>query len=98
MNYPIIWSPKAKITYYNILRYLSEEWTEKEVIDFTHRVSITIKHISHNYQLYPYSVRKNAYRAVITKQTSLLYRFKNGSVQLVMFWDNRQNPDKLTKV
>ena len=36
-DYPIIWSPKAKITYYHILEYIEENWTAKELRAFVNR-------------------------------------------------------------
>lgn len=34
-------------------------------------------------------------QAVITEQTSLLYRVTPTQIQLLYFWDNRQDPERL---
>ena len=41
------------------------------------------------------STKKETVRkVVITKQTSLFYEIFNGVIELLHFWDNRQNPEK----
>ncbi len=94
-SYSIIWSPKARITYTHTLEYLYEEWTEKELKAFMHRTEEVIKYISNNPQLYSYSKEADAYRCVVVKQVSLFYRIKSNHIELLVFWDNRQNPEKL---
>ena len=34
---------------------------------------------------------------VVTKQTSLFYRFDSKTIKVVTIFDNRMNPDKLKK-
>jgi plasmid stabilization system protein ParE len=97
MIFNIIWSPKAKETYYNIIYYLIENWTKKEIQNFIHRTEIVLDHVGQNYLLYPYSKKGNAYRAVINRQVSLYYRTKGSNIELLIFWDNRLNPKKLVK-
>lgn len=58
-NYYIIWSPKAKITYYHILEYIEENWTKKELRTFVNRTKQVLKHISQNPALYPYSAQSD---------------------------------------
>ena len=42
--------------------------------------------------------RKDVRKAVITKHLSVYYRFNKTAIQLLHFWDNRQNPDNLGEV
>ena len=93
----IVWSPKARKTYYDVIYYLLKNWTDKEVQNFIKRSEIVLNHIGQNYLLYPYSTQENVYRAVINRQISLFYRTKGSNVELLIFWDNRLNPKKLTK-
>jgi plasmid stabilization system protein ParE len=94
-SYKVIWSPNATLTYYQILRYLDEKWTSKEIDAFVLRTEEAIDHICENPLLFPYSVKNNIHRCVIVKQVSLFYQINNETIELLIFWDNRQNPVKL---
>jgi plasmid stabilization system protein ParE len=95
MSKPAVWSPIAKITYFQILEYLDENWTKKELRAFVLRTQEAIAHICANPLLYPYSEESNTHRCVIVKQVSLFYRNQPSSIELLLFWDNRQDLLKL---
>jgi plasmid stabilization system protein ParE len=94
-GYTIIWSPKARITYYQIMEYLLEKWTFKELDTFISRTEEVIAHIYNNPLLYPYSKESDTHKCVLVKQISLFYRVKTNTVELLIFWDNRQDPAKI---
>jgi plasmid stabilization system protein ParE len=94
-TYSVIWSPKARLTYYKILEYLVENWTLKELEDFVDRTEDVINHICDNPLLYPYSGKGEIHRCVVVKQINLFYRIKTTTIELLVFWDNRQDPAKL---
>jgi len=73
----IIWSPRARITYINILNYLEKEWGENFVHNFITEVTDILMHISRNPKMF-ISTRKNKYirKGIITKHISLYYRIK----------------------
>jgi plasmid stabilization system protein ParE len=60
MAYNIIWSLKAKNTYYQILEYLESDWSDKEVNDFINRTEEVLtfiavnpsQYINYNYEQY----------------------------------------------
>lgn len=91
----IIWSPTARITYFQILEYLDDNWTEKEVKAFITRTEEAISHIGANPLLYQYSEVSNTHRCVIVKQVSLFYRNQPSTIELLVFWDTRQDLSKL---
>jgi len=93
--YIVIWSPNARITYYRILEYLEQNWTIKEIEAFINRTEQVIKHINQSPLHYPYSKLSDSYRCVFIKQVSLFYRIKQQEIELLIFWDNRQDPAKL---
>lgn len=71
----VIWSSKARITFFNILDYLDTNWTKKEIIQFHQRTEIIIRAIRKNPGIFPHSLKhKNIRRAVIDKNNSLFYR------------------------
>jgi plasmid stabilization system protein ParE len=95
MPYPVIWSPRARITYYQILDYLDKKWTFREIENFIDRTEEALSHISQDPLLYQYSKENNTFRCVLVKQVSLFYRLRSGQIELLIFWDNRQDPMEL---
>ena len=95
MSLTVIWLPEAEITFLGILEYLEQNWTSKEINKFIDRTDEVIKFIQQNPKQYIYSKKKDAYRAVVTKHTILYYKIKPARVELLTFWDTRQDPEKL---
>ena len=94
----IIWSPRARITFLNILNYLDKEWGKNSVVNFISEVTDILMKISRNPKMFV-STKKNIYirKGIITKHISLYYRIKprKNEIELLTFWDNRQDPRKL---
>lgn len=94
----VIWSAKARITYFNVLDYLEKHWTKKEIIQFSNRTEMVIRVIQKNPGIFPYSFKhKNIRKAIIDKNNSFFYQVDkaNKSIYLLTFFDNRQNPENL---
>ena len=95
MNYTVVWSAEAESTYRELLTFLEDRWSTKQMIRFVERCEEVIAFIEHNPLLYPVSETKEIHRAVISPQTSLYYYLTGEIVVLLSFEDNRQNPDRL---
>ena len=91
----ISWTPQAKISYFNIIEYLQEEWTDKEIKKFAHKTEVILKLISKNPKVFIRSGKKDIHKGFITKQISLYYKIEKEGVVLLTFWNNSQSPDKL---
>jgi plasmid stabilization system protein ParE len=92
----ISWSPRARKTYIHIADFILLKWSKKEVKKFNDITSSTILQIAQNPELFIASKqKKNIRKGFITKHTSLLYKIKPNEIELLYFWDNRQNPKKL---
>lgn len=48
MSYSITWSPTARIMYYQVLEYLDDRWTIKEIEAFISRTEEVINYICDN--------------------------------------------------
>lgn len=71
----IIWSAKAKITFFHVIDYLNANWTKKEIIQFNQRTQITIKAIRKNPHIFPSSAKnKDIRKALINKNNSFYYK------------------------
>ena len=95
MSYSIKWLPEAEITFALVIEYLEKNWTVKQIENFINRTEQVIDFISQNPKQYHYSKKKDVYQAVVTRQISLYYRINREEIELLIFWDNRQNPEKL---
>jgi plasmid stabilization system protein ParE len=94
----IRWTPTARLTYFKVLEYLSKTWIIKEVESFIHETEHTIAQIAENPYMFKASKKKrNVRKGFITEYNSLYYRVKpiKKEIQLITFWDNRQNPAKI---
>jgi plasmid stabilization system protein ParE len=81
-----------------LLEYLESEWSSKVKTDFIKKLDKSLKQI----QKYPDSCQqtdfvKGLHMLVVTKQTSVFYRFDSKSISIVTIFDNRMNPKKLKK-
>ncbi len=94
----IVWSAKAKITFLNVLDYLNENWTKKEIIQFNQRTQITINAIRKNPNIFPASIKsKEIRKAIIDKNNSFYYKIDlyQQEIHLLTFFDCRQDPKKV---
>lgn len=94
----VIWSAKARITYFSVLDYLEKHWTKKEIIRFSYKTESVIRAIQKNPGIFPYSQKhRNIRRAIVDKNNSFYYQVDkaNRKIYLLTFFDNRQNPQKL---
>ena len=97
MAYKIIWLPKAEQRYDEIIEWLEQNWTKREIVNFIVRTDEVLELISTNPDLYRKSEKRNIRQALITKHNLLLYRKKGNKVELMTFFDTRQKPSKKFK-
>jgi plasmid stabilization system protein ParE len=91
------WTPESEDTFSDIINYLEQEWTEKEIRKFAQKTQKIVSKIAKNPRMFKASGKVEIRRAVITKQTSLFYHINEVSnlITLLAFWDNRKNPNDL---
>jgi plasmid stabilization system protein ParE len=98
MFYSIIWMPRTKSSYRDILVYLQQHWGLYQQIDkFETLTDEALEHISQFPALHQRSYQRNYRRCVLTKQTSLFYQVNHAKeqIEILFFLDNRQNPANL---
>lgn len=94
----VIFSKKAKIKLENLLCYLEKEWSEKSKNDFIKKLDRSIAQISKLPVSCPESKKFPClFKCVVTRQTTLFYRIKDKTIQVITLFDTRQNPVKLNK-
>ncbi|MGD9993866.1 MAG: type II toxin-antitoxin system RelE/ParE family toxin [Salinivirgaceae bacterium] len=95
---PVKLSKTASKKLDKLLEYLETEWSLKVKSDFIKKLDKSLKQI----QKYPDSCQqtdfvKGLHMLVVTKQTSVFYRFDSKTISVVTIFDNRMNPKKLKK-
>lgn len=98
-DWTVLWTQRAQTSYYTVLDYLYENWTHKEMEQFTNRINLVLKAIGKNPRLFPASkINKKVRKAFIDKNNSLFYSVNSYKKQIVVltFYDNRQNPKKFS--
>ena len=94
--FDIIWSQPAKDDYWQNIDYLHENWTEQVVQNFINAVDRHLDIISNNPKTFALTEYRNVHSVLIVKQIRLFYRITdNNTVELIRFWNNYQNPDRL---
>jgi len=94
----VIISKRASVKLDRLLTYLEEEWSEKVRNQFIEKLNRAIRIIKKNPDSFEGSkLFKGLNRCVVTKQTSLFYKFDKGNIYIISFFDNSQNPERLTK-
>mgnify|MGYP000467281376 CR=1 FL=1 len=94
MAYKVIWSLEAETTFDKIIEYLQEHWTSKEIIRLISRTEDVVFLLTQNPYLFRGSDKENIYEVLVTKQNLMLYQVIESAkrVELISFWDTRQNP------
>lgn len=95
MSMKVIWSPTAKEEYAAILEYVDGNYGTGSALKLLDQTEKIINQITEFPNIYEASQKGNVRKAVITKQTSVIFRIKKEQIEILHFWDNRQNPEKL---
>lgn len=88
----IIWSKKAKYSFYAIRNYLEIYWSELIAKKFINDVLHINNLLEKNPQLGKYRADLDCREIVISKHTTLYYETKENYIRLITFWNNRQQP------
>jgi plasmid stabilization system protein ParE len=81
-----------------LLEYLETEWSEKVKKDFVARLEKSLEKIKQYPESFPQTdFVKGLHKCVVTKQTTIYYKYDDTNVYVVTLFDNRQDPQKLQK-
>ncbi len=95
MALKIIWSKRASLKFDQTITYLIDEWGEKSAKQFIGKVFDFLEILSEFPEIGSVENKeKNIRGFTIVKQVNLYYRIKNNKIILLIFFDNRQNPQK----
>ena len=98
MSRKIILSKKASKKLGELLEYLETEWSAKVKNDYIKKLEKSLAIIKQNPNNFQESnIKKGLHKCVITKQTTIYYKFDKDKIYVVTLFDNRQDPKKLKK-
>jgi plasmid stabilization system protein ParE len=91
MSYRIIWTESAKKSFDEVVEYLFQEWSQKDVSHFIHRTERVLSLISKSPRIYPI-IYPVIHRCLLSKHNSIFYTIENDQVCILACWDNRKDP------
>ncbi len=95
-TYKLFWSEEALNNLQQIIYYLENKWTKREIKKFAKLLDKQLNLISKNPYLFPKSDKSFSLRkSVLSKQTTIYYTINNSEIRIVTIFNNRQNPEKL---
>ncbi len=96
MERKVIISKTAEKRLEKLFEYLIENWSLKVKIDFVKKLDNKIDLLKSHPNGFPKSIKEKGLRkCVITKQTTLFYKFDSERIYIITVFDTRQNPEKL---
>ena len=93
----VLWTPSAINSFDQIVQYLDENWTAKEVSKFVKRTAGVIDMLKRYPEMCsPSKKRKNVRISILNKHTKMAYHYKPRKKQLEIlhFWSMKRNPEK----
>ena len=81
-----------------LLVFLEEEWSIKVKNDFIKKLDKALKQLQEHPTSFPESEKIAGLRkCVVTKQTTIFYKYSTSTVYIVSVFDNRQDPKSQNK-
>lgn len=95
----IKFSIRAENALHKIMFYLKEEYSDRLQYDFLDKMNFALKAIQLNPEGFPKSeINNNQHKCVVTKQTTIYYRFNRNEIRILALFDTRMNPEKIKKI
>lgn len=96
-GFKILWTDNALFELKETYDYLEVNWTERELRNLSIELEKTLNLISRSPKLFQKSEHKGVRRVIIKKYNTLYYREneENKVIEILSFFSNRQNPNKL---
>jgi len=95
-GYKIFWTDHALMELRETFNYLEKNWSETEIKKLSRKIDKTLELISSNPELFSKTeIKENVRRVVITKHNSLYYRITEETIEVLSFFSNRKNPNKI---
>ena len=98
MSRKVVISKTAERKLEKLFEYLIKKWSVKVKKDFVEKLDSSIEIIKNQPEIFPESKKgKSLRKCVVTKQTTIYYRYNSNRINIVTLFDTRQDPNKLDK-
>jgi len=95
-NFKIFWTEEAIRNLEDILDYLKNKWTQREIDNFKQKLSKQLNLIQNNPRLFPLSdYNPRLRKAVLSRQTTIFYELTDNVIYLAYLFNNKQNINKI---
>lgn len=95
----VVFSKNASEKLENLLVYLESRFSEITKNKFISKLDSVIYLIQKDPEIFLKSESNKNYRkCIVSKQTTIFYRFNTKEVRILSFFDTRQNPSKIKKI
>ncbi|MCA0398873.1 MAG: type II toxin-antitoxin system RelE/ParE family toxin [Bacteroidetes bacterium] len=94
----IVWTPRAARSYNQVIEYLQQEWSDKEVEQFITTTTLFLQKLKRYPEMCrPSGKRKHVRVGILNKHTQLIYHYKprKHQIEILLFWGARQDPSRL---
>ena len=79
--------------------YIEAKFSPRRREEFIEKLKVAFELIQKNPESFPKSeINSNHYRFVLTKQTTIYYKFRNTEIRILDLFDTRKNPSKIYKI
>ena len=93
MSFKVEFTPEAEDTFVSVTAQVQIRWGEKFVIILEMKITNAINNISTDPYLYPPAGKNiNVRKCVLHGNCSMIYSIKSDHIDIICFWDNRQEP------
>jgi plasmid stabilization system protein ParE len=98
MKRTIIFSKNAENKLFELLAYLEFKWSKKVKDKFILKLDKVIYLIQTEPEIFPKSeFNTKHHKCVLSKQTTIYYKFSTKEVRILAFFDTRQDPNQIKK-
>jgi plasmid stabilization system protein ParE len=98
MSRKLVLSKRASGKLDKLLEYLETEWSIRIKNNFIKKLDRSLQILKEKPESSPKSDRVNGlYKCVVTKQTTVYYKFDSKKLYIVTIFDTRQDPKRLNK-
>jgi len=98
MVYKIKYHKLGNSTFLDNLDYLEQNWSKKVISSYLDRIDKIIALIEINPEAFPKWRDSTIRKAVIVKQITMFYEIKEDTINILLFWNNYQNPSNLIEL
>ncbi|MFK7949575.1 MAG: type II toxin-antitoxin system RelE/ParE family toxin [Saprospiraceae bacterium] len=89
MSWTIKWTKKAREDYAETLTFVEQSYGRNSALRLLEKVEKAILRIQRFPQIYPFSEKLNAHKAVVSKQVSIIYLVGDTEIFISRIKDNR---------